>query len=1024
MKKFVFAITFLISNTVLAMVETKVYADYNSPLSRGSDLEITIQTDASKFGDDLSIGKIVSLDELGLEVYVNNSELLYDHSYDALDIDEKKCTALYLGDGVIEFMIEGEYTGYGSSASIGMYSNIERKSIFSTSIDLDVKEAAEVGAVTEIIAPTIAVLNGERQQIGFTLKNGDEYTNRSEMILTLADEDESSGINIITDKINVPKMVPYEQKEFLATIEVGKDVLQGKHKINLKLNGGVHEIWLKVDSDYIPPTLEITSENTEGFIKDQPKEIKINLKNVGEVAAENLKLELTQNDKIFVLDGSNVRYVESIAPGGVVTIPIKMQVIPHDLSEEDGIETIPLQLKSTFIDDLNKTYEDNQYIYLSTIVEKDDDEDLKKEIIIDNIIEPVIPIPIEENFDIGFSVTAPDGAENVKITVTGAEGIIPKTKNLFMVNKFKENEPQDYIVTFLATDTITTGMHLVEININYTLNDKEISYSQYATINIENVKEKKKEEIIIYNIIEPTKIMPVKENFDIGFSALAPDGAENVKITVTGAEGIIPKTKNLFMINEFEENKPQDFTVTFLATDKVITGMYLAEINIEYILNGEEITYSQYATIGIENEENDEEKEEITIDNIIEPTKTMQVGENFDVGFSVKAPDGAKNVKITVNGTEGIIPKTKNLFMINEINKGETQNYSVTFSTTDKVTTNIYPIEMNVEYSLNNKDINYSQYATISIENEEEDKDDDKEKGGKPKVIIGEYNSDPVVVQAGEEFTLNIGFLNTHKELGVFNFKANLTINEEGEGNTGSVFTPVGGSNTFYIDEMDTQEIVNKTIRMYTIPSAVPKTYELSISMEYEDEHGETITATEFIGIPVEQVTKLEVADVTTELVEVGSESELRAQIFNKGKTNISNIVISTTGDGFEVIDNKMIIGKLEQGMVEDYEPTIIPMEPGILHGQINIEFEDVTGKVNNIFQTFEMEAMEAYIEEDFNYDVTYEEIYEEEPIIEEPPIWPKVLGTSLGMGVAAFITKIYAKKHFRKLEDEYDDED
>ncbi|ONI39272.1 hypothetical protein AN639_06235 [Candidatus Epulonipiscium fishelsonii] len=1019
MKKFTFVITFLLSSSVMAMVETNVYTDYNSPLSRGSDLEILIQTDSSNFGDNLSLGQIVSLDELELEIYVNDPDMMYDHSYDALDIEKEDCTALYRGDDLIEFMIAGEYTGYGSSATIGFYSNAERQSIFSTNVNLEVNEADEAGVSTEIIAPTITVLTGERQQIGFTIQNGDDYTNSSEMKLTLADEDESKGINIITDEITIPEMDPNEKKEFLATIEIGKDVMQGKHKINLELDGGMHEIWLKVDSTYIPPTLEITSENAEGFIADQPHEVKINLKNVGEVVAENLKLELMQNDKIFVLDGSNVRYVESIPPGEIVSIPVKMQVVHNPLQEEmeDRIETIPLQLKATFIDDLNEAYEDTQYIYLSTIIEKDDDKNFKEELIINNIVEPLTSIKVEEDFDIGFSVTAPDGAKNVKITVDGAEGIIPKSKNLFIVNEFKEEELQDYIVTFLATNDVVTGVHPIEINIDYVLNDEEINYSQFATIHVENEEEKIKEEITIDNIVEPTETINVGENFDIGFSVTAPDGAENVKITVNGAEGIVPKTKNLFMVNEFKENEPQDYIVKFLATDTVVTGMYLVEINLEYTLNNEEINYSQYATISIENE-GETEKEEITIDNIIEPTKPIKVGEIFDVGFRVTAPDGAKNVKITVNGIEGIIPKTKNLFMINELKEAEPQNYSVKFSATDKLSTNIYPIEMNVEYSLNDKEINYSQYATISVENEE----DEEEKGGKPKVIIGEYNSDPVVVQAGEEFTLNIGFLNTHKELGVYNFKANLTINEEGENNTGSVFTPVGGSNTFYIDEMDTQETVNKTIRMYTIPTAVPKTYELSISMEYEDKDGTTITATEFVGIPVEQVTKLEVADVTTEIVEVGMESELRAQIFNKGKTNISNIVISTTGEGFEVVDNKMIIGKLEQGMVEDYEPTIIPLQPGILHGQINIEYEDVTGKVNTMSQTFEMEAMEAYIEHAFDYEFVDDEPYEEEIPLEEPAIWPKVFGTSLGIGVAALITKLYAKRHFRKIEDEDED--
>ncbi len=65
---------------------------------------------------------------------------------------------------------------------------------------------------------------------------------------------------------------------------------------------------------------------------------------------------------------------------------------------------------------------------------------------------------------------------------------------------------------------------------------------------------------------------------------------------------------------------------------------------------------------------------------------------------------------------------------------------------------------------------------------------------------------------------------------------------------SGNVFTPVDSSNTFYYDSIAPKGTVSKTMTLYTVPSAQPKTYTLTVNFEYEDESGNEYTCNRAFG--------------------------------------------------------------------------------------------------------------------------------------------------------------------------------
>lgn len=669
------------------------------------------------------------------------------------------------------------YNGSGNTVDIEIGFK-DGGNVVKGSITLENATAAiSAGEGLTLSQSVINVVAGEMQQITLTVKNDSKaYVESGKMKLKMKDTTSAKGIALKKKEISLLAMNKGEQKDYYVTLDVDKDVTRGIHDMAVEIEGKEHIVKLKVDSNFMPPALEVNVTNTTAFETNVAKAIQVNIKNVGHVAAKNVKLEIVPNEKVFVADGSNVRYVENIESGKVQTVPVSL--IVNDTSTYN----LPVEMKLSYIDDLGETQTSSQFIYLST------------------------------------------------------KGSVAQ---------------------------------------------------------------------------------------------------KELEITTTA-----------------------------------------------------------------------------------EPTGLKKIGEEFNIGFKVTTPDEAKNVKISVKSSEGIVSKSKSIFIEPKLTKGQTKSYNVTFVATQPVTTGTYPIEIVAEYSLNGQEVAIKQYATVSVENEEAEEGEGKGKS-KPKVIVGTYSSNPVVVKAGEEFDLEIGFLNTNKSKTVNNLKANLTVKEQGENDTGSVFTPVNASNTFFIDTLAPGQMEVKNIRLYTIPSAKPKTYEITLEMEYEDENGEAITATEHFGIPVEQVTKLEVAEVQVEYAELGMPAEMTANIYNTGKTSISNIRISTTGEGFEVQDNTLIIGALEKGSSKTYMPTIIPNQSGTLTGQIQIEYEDVTGKMQSLTHDFQVEVMEsAPPMEEFPM--------EEMPQVEEekPAKWPILLGVAVGIGIAAGITALIMKKRKNKLAEMDIDED
>ncbi len=398
----------------------------------------------------------------------------------------------------------------------------------------------------------------------------------------------------------------------------------------------------------------------------------------------------------------------------------------------------------------------------------------------------------------------------------------------------------------------------------------------------------------------------------------------------------------------------------------------------------------------------------IAITNVNIPEE-INSGQPFNLAFTVQntGTSEIKNVKVAVEPAEGIINKSRNIF-IDNIPKGGSKQYNIKLYSFDGADQKSYPIKITASptnASTSEKDTvsGVTQYATVTLLS-------DGSTAKKPQLLIDNYSYGGSVVQAGTDFYLNIGLFNTSGKT-LSNVKVSLT-NEDG------VFVPVGGSNSFFIDSIKAKGHYTKSIRLSTKPQAEQKTTPITVKMTYEAGSGDPLEADDVIAIPVTQKTKLVVDEIVppTE-VYVGQQGTCELEFYNMGKTVLSNLRANCEGN-FDVMEsNSYYAGNMESGKSDSYRFNFVPKEVGPMTGTITFTYEDGKGEAQFLEVPFTFEVMEAPV---------YDEENPEDMQPEKHTPWALIIAG--GVVVVGIIGGILFKKHRKKklnaaleIEDDYD---
>ncbi len=502
--------------------------------------------------------------------------------------------------------------------------------------------------------------------------------------------------------------------------------------------------------------------------------------------------------------------------------------------------------------------------------------------------------------------------------------------------------------------------------------------------------------------------------------------AENVTIDMEANEHfhILDNVTKQYLF-ELKGLNNRQITYALKAKEDLETGTYGVTVSLNHKDAEDPEAYTMYVFVKGDEEEEEEDVNIIT-ENIVTPQGSVLAGHPFTISMDIKnaGTTPAEDVKVTVDAGELILPQSLNVIQIPEIEAGASIPVAFSFIADEECESRSYSIKATIDYKNGEEDVKKEQYMGVLIENEKQE----TMLNTIPKIIISEYATEPGMVNAGENFTLNMKFLNTSKLKSVQNMKITLVVDESSE-ETGSVFTPVQSSNTFYIDNLRPGETSEKHMVMYTIPDAKAKTYVVKALFEYEYEEQDQIKQNnmeDVFGIPVVQPAKLEATDViVSEPAFVGEPVYLTAEFYNMGKVALSNLMIKAEGD-FDAKESNYFVGNFEMGSGDYYEAPVTPLAPGELKGVLVFTFEDAAGKSHQIEREFTINAMEAEPVMNPNFPGGEMGMDGMMPGMEEPqksgfPVLPVAIGG--GVVIAVVVLIIVLKKRKKKKELMFDED-
>ncbi|WP_139902214.1 COG1361 S-layer family protein [Clostridium thermarum] len=538
---------------------------------------------------------------------------------------------------------------------------------------------------------------------------------------------------------------------------------------------------------------------------------------------------------------------------------------------------------------------------------------------------------------------------------------------------------------------------------------------------------------------DPTSSKLMVKSFSWSAAAVTPGSSTDLSIVLANIGNASLKDIKLSLLGLKEEG----FTVTGTSTSTFITSLDAGrETTVRFTLNASKSMTTGNYPIAVKLEYKEGSSKEVTTDeqqffipveagNLLE-TNSKLVIKDFSLSTTPVSAGGStvltiglanigntnlSDVKISLLGLKEdgftVVGSSASSFFT-RLTAGQTTKVNFKLTASSKMTSGNYGIGIKLECKdgFSKEALTDEQQFFIPVVGK-----DAPEQTGKtvPKIILDQYSSNPTIVKAGENFELSMTFYNTSETKAVRNIKIFLTANESTtEG--GNIFTPVNSSNTFYIDSIAPKGKVNKTLTLYTIPDAKQKTYTLTANLEYEDAEGTEYKATDLIGIPVAQDTKIETSEITLPPEAYAYQPFYVAfDFYNTGKTMLRNLMIKTEGD-FDLQNASYFVGNFDVGSSDHYEAMVTPRAAGQVQGAVVISFEDPTGQKTEIRKDFTMNVMDMPVMPEPGMDPGMDPGVpvegENKSILANPLVW-----SGAGVVVLAIIGLIVKKRITKKRE-------
>ena len=295
-------------------------------------------------------------------------------------------------------------------------------------------------------------------------------------------------------------------------------------------------------------------------------------------------------------------------------------------------------------------------------------------------------------------------------------------------------------------------------------------------------------------------------------------------------------------------------------------------------------------------------------------------------------------------------------YMLDDIRAGRDTAVNVTVKALDKVESQMQTIDASLSFyyddgtQLTNGSASGSVNVLSAVSNDGQNEDI---ASPTPIVILSKYNYGGSSVAAGSGTNLSFSFTNTSKKLAIENVMVTVT--------GGSDLMLNGSTNTFYFDSVAAGGSKSVTVPMKAaqLISASAQNVQIAVTYEYVDQNArKSGSATLSLSVPLYQPDRFELSEPKTSYTGyVGEETSLTIDYVNKGKSAISNVDATISGD----IDSPtpyQRVGTIDGGKNGTIAFAVTPQLEGENQVKIVITYEDSNGNTKERVFEASVEAM------------------------------------------------------------------
>ena len=448
--------------------------------------------------------------------------------------------------------------------------------------------------------------------------------------------------------------------------------------------------------------------------------------------------------------------------------------------------------------------------------------------------------------------------------------------------------------------------------------------------------------------------------------------AENLQVSIANldpAAVFLTSDLNQAFFAELEPGQTRQVSFTFRTARAIAANTYQLDFRLTYDGSAANRPATPFF-INVVVPDQPTESPNIELRGMTVTSGRLAVGQTGQISFELLNTGDATAHNILVTATAmsetRLVPSTSNRHSVQALAVGGTQAFTFGFMPTPSSQTQSEPVRIEIQYEIRGEDepFRFIQYVALNVYNPEPEEDDDDDDDGPertqiPRIMVSAYTITPQITRAGQNFEMEITFLNTSGVRSVNNVLVTFIADSEEQG---AVFTPVGGSNTLFIDFLAPGESVTRTVTKFTIPDALPRIYTLAVNFEYQDEDYFEHDATVLLSIPVAQVSRLETYPPMLNInnfMDMWGFVDVEFNVLNTGRVDLYNVWVRVDGP-FDLSDANVFMSTLGVGRTNTYRGRIRPAEPGTHTGTITVSGEDNAGAIIEVVHEFTIEVMDA----------------------------------------------------------------